>query len=61
VKDNDRVRIHSFCHDLSEGGGFLPRAYADNGRVALRLRPEDKATLTRAASLMRTDLMGDIL
>ena len=61
MKDNDRVRIHSLCHDLSEGGGFLPRAYADNGRVALRLRPEDKATLTRAASLMRTDLMGDIL
>ena len=27
----------------------MPRAHADNGRVELRLRPEDKATLTRAA------------
>ena len=29
----------------------MPRALTDNGRVELRLRPEDKATLTRAASL----------
>ena len=28
----------------------MPRAHTDNGRVELRLRPEDKATLTRAAS-----------
>ena len=31
----------------------MPRALTDNGRVELRLRPEDKATLTRAASLKR--------
>ena len=39
----------------------MPRALTDNGRVELRLRPEDKATLTRAASLKRLDLTGYIL
>ena len=39
----------------------MPRAHSDNGRVELRLRPEDKATLTRAASLRRLDLTGYIL
>ncbi|MDR3493669.1 MAG: DUF1778 domain-containing protein [Ancalomicrobiaceae bacterium] len=39
----------------------MPRAHSDNGRVELRLRPEDKATLTRAAALKRLDLTGYIL
>ena len=39
----------------------MPRALTDNGRVELRLRPEDKATLTRAASFKRLDLTGYIL
>ncbi len=39
----------------------MPRAQTDNGRVELRLRPEDKATLMRAASLRRLDLTGYIL
>ena len=39
----------------------MPRALTDNGRVELRLRPEDKAILTRAASLERLDLTGYIL
>jgi uncharacterized protein (DUF1778 family) len=39
----------------------MPRAIADNGRVELRLRPEDKATLTRAAAIKRLDLTGYIL
>jgi uncharacterized protein (DUF1778 family) len=39
----------------------MPRNIADNGRVELRLRPEDKVTLTRAASLKRLDLTGYIL
>lgn len=39
----------------------MPRPLAENGRVELRLRPEDKATLTRAAALKRTDLTGYIL
>ena len=39
----------------------MPRALTHNGRVELRLRPEDKATLTRAASLKRLDLTGYIL
>jgi uncharacterized protein (DUF1778 family) len=39
----------------------MPRAHTDNGRVELRLRPEDKATLTRAASIKRLDLTGYIL
>ncbi len=39
----------------------MPRVHTDNGRVELRLRPEDKATLTRAASLRRLDLTGYIL
>ena len=38
----------------------MPRALADNGRIELRLRPEDKAMLTRA-SLKRLDLTGYIL
>jgi len=41
----------------------MPRALTDNGRVELRLRPEDKATLTRAASIkdyegLRKDYAG---
>jgi uncharacterized protein (DUF1778 family) len=39
----------------------MPRALTDSGRVELRLRPEDKATLTRAAALKRRDLTGYIL
>ena len=39
----------------------MPRAIADNGRVELRLRPEDKAMLTRAAAIKRLDLTGYIL
>jgi len=39
----------------------LPRTLTDSGRIELRLRPEDKATLTRAASLKRLDLTGYIL
>jgi uncharacterized protein (DUF1778 family) len=39
----------------------MPRAVTDSGRVELRLRPEDKATLMRAASLKRLDLTGYIL
>jgi uncharacterized protein (DUF1778 family) len=39
----------------------MPRALTESGRVELRLRPEDKATLTRAAALKRLDLTGYIL
>src|SRR5208337_393730 len=39
----------------------MPRALTESGRVELRLRPEDKATLTRAASIKRLDLTGYIL
>jgi uncharacterized protein (DUF1778 family) len=39
----------------------MPRALSDSGRVELRLRPEDKATLTRAALIKRLDLTGYIL
>jgi uncharacterized protein (DUF1778 family) len=39
----------------------MPRALSDSGRVELRLRPEDKVTLTRAAHLQRLDLTGYIL
>jgi uncharacterized protein (DUF1778 family) len=39
----------------------MPRAHSDNGRIELRLRPEDKALLTRAATLERLDLTGYIL
>jgi uncharacterized protein (DUF1778 family) len=39
----------------------MPRAPKDSGRIELRLRPEDKATLTRAATLKRLDLTGYIL
>ena len=39
----------------------MPRKQAANGRIELRLRPEDKATLARAAALERLDLTGFIL
>jgi uncharacterized protein (DUF1778 family) len=39
----------------------MPRALTNGGRVELRLRPEDKATLTRAAAIKRLDLTGYIL
>ena len=39
----------------------MPRALSESGRVELRLRPEDKAILTRAAAIKRRDLTGYIL
>jgi uncharacterized protein (DUF1778 family) len=39
----------------------LPRTLTDSGRIELRLRPQDKAMLTRAAALKRLDLTGYIL
>lgn len=39
----------------------MPREHAENGRIELRLRPEDKAMLARAAALERLDLTGFIL
>jgi uncharacterized protein (DUF1778 family) len=39
----------------------MPRTLTDRGRIELRVRPEDKATLTRAATLKRLDLTGYIL
>jgi uncharacterized protein (DUF1778 family) len=39
----------------------MPCGHAGDGRIELRLRPEDKATLTRAASPKRLDLTGYIL
>ena len=41
--------------------GLMPRALSENGRIELRLRPEDKATLARAAAIRRLDLTGYIL
>jgi uncharacterized protein (DUF1778 family) len=39
----------------------MPRSHADSGRVELRLQPEDKAVLARAAALERLDLTSFIL
>lgn len=39
----------------------MPRAPAEIGRIELRLRPQDKAILTRAAAIERLDLTGYIL
>ncbi len=39
----------------------MPRNLTESGRVELRLRPQDKATLSRAAALKRLDLTGYIL
>jgi uncharacterized protein (DUF1778 family) len=39
----------------------MPRTLTESGRIELRLRPEDKAILTRAATLRRLDLTGYIL
>ena len=39
----------------------MPRAVTNSGRIELRLRPKDKAVLTRAARIKRLDLTGYIL
>lgn len=39
----------------------MPRALTNGGRIEIRLRPEDKMTLCRAASLKRLDLTGYIV
>jgi uncharacterized protein (DUF1778 family) len=39
----------------------MPRPHTDTGRIELRLLPEDKAVLTRAAALERLDLTSFIL
>jgi uncharacterized protein (DUF1778 family) len=39
----------------------MPPKHVDSGRVELRLKPEDKAVLARAAALERLDLTSFIL
>lgn len=39
----------------------MARSHTESGRVELRLRPEDKSILTRAAAIERLDLTGYIL
>ncbi len=39
----------------------MTRAHSDSGRIELRLRPEEKAVLTRAAAIERLDLTGYIV
>jgi uncharacterized protein (DUF1778 family) len=39
----------------------MPRAVKNNSRVALRIRPDDKAVLMRAVTLAQTDLTEFIL
>lgn len=39
----------------------MPHEHAGSGRVELRLKPEDKAVLARAAALERLDLTSFIL
>jgi uncharacterized protein (DUF1778 family) len=39
----------------------MPREHVENGRVELRLKPEDKVVLARAAALERLDLTSFIL
>jgi uncharacterized protein (DUF1778 family) len=39
----------------------MPRQAAANNRIELRIRPEDKAMLTRAAALEHVDLTAFIL
>ena len=48
-----------YIGDLEETS--MPRAIAHGGRIELRLKPKDKATLTRAAALNRMDLTGYII
>lgn len=39
----------------------MPRRATEGNRIELRIRPEEKAMLTRAAALTNTDLTGFIL
>jgi uncharacterized protein (DUF1778 family) len=39
----------------------MPRPAVDNDRVALRIRPADKAVISRAAALAQTDMTAFIL
>jgi uncharacterized protein (DUF1778 family) len=39
----------------------MPREYVESGRVELRLKPEGKVVLARAAALERLDLTSFIL
>jgi uncharacterized protein (DUF1778 family) len=39
----------------------MPRSAVDNNRVALRIKPADKAVIVRAAALAQTDMTTFIL
>jgi uncharacterized protein (DUF1778 family) len=39
----------------------MPRLLADNSRIELRVHPEEKAALARAAAFERTDLASFVL
>jgi uncharacterized protein (DUF1778 family) len=46
---------------MTEQEMVMPRSLTEGGRIELRLRPEQKATLARAATLKQLDLTGYIL
>lgn len=52
--------MYAFNTDIKENA--MPRAPVDdNNRVALRVRPDDKAAIMRAAALAQTDMTTFIL
>jgi uncharacterized protein (DUF1778 family) len=56
------TRVLFKCVHLNERGTTMPRvAVDDNKRMQLRVRPEQKATLMRAAALRNTDLTDFIV
>jgi uncharacterized protein (DUF1778 family) len=58
--DAEAVLMYAFTPYKEEHA--MPRAaVGDNNRVALRVRPADKATIMRAAALAQTDMTSFIL
>ena len=45
----------------SHCGGHMARPLTESGRIELRIKPEEKALLSRAAALRHEDLTGFIL
>jgi uncharacterized protein (DUF1778 family) len=50
-----------YAFNTYEEDEFMPRKAVDNSRVALRVRPGDKAVIMRAVALSQTDMTTFIL
>ena len=61
LADIDALAVLVYAFNLYTRENSVPRPAVDNNRVALRVRPADKALIMRAVALAQTDMTDFIL